>query len=157
MIGHGQLDQVADRAVKLIAPDGRFDECREAVMDLIAENAVSLANRKAMSKTKASKKAARRVADALHRLEVALHQRDLDPAISAILSPVMSWRTLCENIANPPSEKKEPRWGAEEKRVSVQMARQLMLKFSKEKISAKRSSSFCKLASLLYGNPNVDG
>ena len=154
----GKLDQVADLAVKLIAPVGGVDACREAVKDLIAENGVELANRKAMSKTKAARKAAGRVASALYRLEVALKDEDLDAGVKAILSPVVSgqWRKLCEEIAEPPSGKKEPRWGAEEKRIAVQMARQLMLRFSKEKISAKPNSSFCKLAALLYGKPSAD-
>jgi hypothetical protein len=153
----GQLDQVADSAVKLIAPVGGVDACREAVKDLIAENGVELANRKAMSKTKAARKAAGRVAGAFRRVEVALKNEDLDPGASIITLPsVIQDRSFFEKLAKPPSGKKEPRWGAEEKRIAVQMARQLMLRFSKEKISAKPKSSFCRLAALLYGKPSDD-
>jgi hypothetical protein len=149
------INQVVDRAVELIAP-GDFDECREAVKDLIAENGVALANRMPRSKTKAARKAAGRVASALRRLEVALKNENLNSGVWAMLSPVVAWRPLCEEIAKPPSGKKEPRWGAEEKRIAVRMARQLMLRFSREKISSKPKSSFCKLAALLYGKPSAD-
>jgi len=153
----GKLDQVANSAVKLIAPVGGVDACREAVKDLIAENVLALAARKSMSKTKAARKVAGRVASDLHRLEVALKNKDLDPGVSIITLPsVIQDRSFFEKMAEPPSGKKEPRWGAEEKRIAVQMARQLMSRFSKEKISAKPNSSFCKLAALLYGNPSAD-
>ena len=124
--------------------------------------AYGLLGAKDQGKTKQGKQAAGKVARALRVMRIALKDDKLDVALKAYLTMNISLKTLqalerlCERLSRA-SSGKLPRKVAGKKRLAVTEALTLMEKYcTSEANNATKGSNFCKLAAVLYGEPDAD-
>ena len=150
-----------DRAIRLISPKSKQREaCRGDVETALIELEFVLTPLQPHLRrgTKAARLAANRLVKALHRVEVILKDKHLDPFACLFMSePVRRWRDQFEKISKAlPST--QPRLKSYSKVLAVSEAHTLMCKYStaEQAKDTKRRSRFCQLAALLYGNPHAD-
>lgn len=150
------------RAVRLIgpAPEHRA-ECDAMVRRAIeesSESSKSIATARWVSTSKAKRKAHNRVAERLRRLQVALKDTNLEQDVRLFASPtgLDDWRKLAE--ARGAETGKTIQMKAYRKTIAAAQAINLLERFGKRKeISEKKKGSpLCRLAAVLYGNPNAD-
>ena len=154
--------ETIDAALKILKPGARYDECRELIEYRILDREFELGQKSAISysRTKPAKLAAGRLGDALRRVDHLLKDKNLDVEIELCFpkGAIVEWLARCQELAAAPSLKKAIHLQAEKKRRAVQEARGLMQRFgsSDVAISAKPGGDFCRLAAVLYGEPNAD-
>jgi hypothetical protein len=151
------------RALSLIEPERQWhDACIEDIEMAIVElqlDVSQLRNDTIHNNSKLAKRAARRLADALRRVEVVLKDKNLDASVhlSFPRNKLRGWIERCDEKARTPSRKSK-RTTAEAKRLAVMRACLLLFKHGTSGAAddAARGSRFCRLAALLYGDPKVD-
>jgi hypothetical protein len=158
----GEHAEQVRRAIALIMPEARWqDACREDVEMAIVELDLDVHQLRSdfHLRTKPAKRAAKRLALALRRVEVVLKDQNHDASVYMFFprTELLKWTARCEEIAETPSGKTK-RKIAEAKRLAVSKARGLLFKHGASDAAddATRGSRFCRLAALLYGDPNIE-
>jgi hypothetical protein len=152
--------ELVRQAIALIKPkEEARDECQyEITLSDAAIDMALLDDRFATApKRKQAKKAVRRLASALRRVEIALLgvvNFDLRIPMPIDDDLIRNWREDVELIAKTPSGKLT-RESAERKRLAVAEAHRLLEKYGAA-ITPTRGSNFCRLAALLYGDPRAN-
>jgi hypothetical protein len=151
-------DDLVRRALTLIDPKAPARrDCRSDVerADVNIRLAILQGYHASVRRTKEAKKAAHRLATALRNVEgrysdILKHF----PVRGFPRQELWKFRLGFERMANTPSGKL-PRAGAEEKRLAVAAAHNLMRKYG-ARITATQGSKFCRLAALMYRKPTAD-
>jgi hypothetical protein len=156
-----QQYELADRAVELIKPieQERYECCCD-VEDAFREigYALYLERFYATTRTKSQKKAAKQLASALRRIEIALPKLFNDPDFPVRGFPkpeLRKWKPILERIGYFPSGKRR-QMNAMRKRLAVAEAYQLLLKYGSTRVTATKRGKFCTLAALLFGDRKTD-
>jgi hypothetical protein len=153
--------ELADDAVELINPiEQERYECRCGVEDAFKEIGYALYLERfcATTSTKSQKKAAKQLASALRRIEIALPQLFNDPDFPVRGFPkpeLLKWKPILTKIGYSRSQKR-PQMNALKKRLAVAEAHRLLQKYSSTRITATKGGKFWSLAALLYGDPEAD-
>lgn len=149
-------------AIALIKPEVQWqDACRDdvemALIDIELTDGQLRAN--THRQTKPAKLAARRLANALRRVEAVLKHGDLDITIGLFFprDELIRWTKHCDELVKTPSGKLK-RKSAEAKRLAVSEAHLLMRRYGPPDAAknTRKGSRFCRLASCLYGQPKAD-
>jgi hypothetical protein len=148
--------------VKLLRPkEQERDACRDDVarVTLHVACANALMRAKDQGSTKPGKRAAGQLASTLRRIDAVLKNPALDSMLRAFVraqTPADKSKELArsaEHFMTAPSGKLT-RKTAEEKRLAIEQAHALMIKYSpSEADNAGRGSRFCKISAALYGKP----
>jgi hypothetical protein len=160
-----QRAELIRRAIDLIRPESKQRAlCREDVEKVTLRLATGGAwlRAKVLGETKSGKQAVGRLAMALRRVEVVLKDEKLGGIYPGLFTRFISPDRLhelvqyYETVARKPSGA-IPRQTAQAKRLAIAQARSLMTTYSaSEADNGKKGSRLCKLASLLYGKPELD-
>ncbi len=151
----GVPTEIVRCAVKIIGPAIRQrSACKEDV-ERALEN-LKFVRAFAVRRTKRGKIAARRLASALRRVDVALRNDDLFPGLTRYLPhfKLLLWIKECEATARRPPNSDGTEWrGSFEKRAAEE-AYKLPRKHGRP-VSTTKGSKFEQLAAALAGDPNA--
>lgn len=156
------LDKTVRRATKVLGECVSRDEIVLAVAD------IAFLRNAEKGWAKKGKAAAKRLHDALRRVQLALKSEDLFPLLKnhaqyGYLSQeqLAKWLKHCDAIAqgledpnNPLDESRQWRGAAE--KCAAEHAYKLLRKCNRHIATTKKTSEFAKLAAVLSGNPKAD-
>jgi hypothetical protein len=133
--------------------------CRMDVEDALRDISFALfiENFYAFGGTKADTGRARQIAKALRRVDnlVRGFNKPNFPLKGFPFDELTKWKQVFAKMEKKPSEE-ATRLNALKKRLAVAEAYQLLQKYGSERVTATKGGKFCKLAALLYGDPEVD-
>jgi hypothetical protein len=136
-----------------------WDVCRIDVEDALTDIGVALfiENFYAFGRTKADKGRARQIAKALRRVDdlVRGFNKPNFPLVGFPFDELRKWKQVFAKMEEKPSEE-SPRLNALKKRLAVAGAYQLLQKYGSKRVTATKGGKFCRLAALLYGDPEAD-
>jgi hypothetical protein len=152
-------DMVVRGAVRLIGPPlERRDECKDMVRRAIvecSESGNSITTVRWVSPSRDKREAANRLHEVLRRLRVVLFKdTNLDQDLR-LLSPDQIDDWLKQAKAAGAETGKPIQLKARRKLIAAAQAIDLLEHFGKE-ISAQKGSPLCRLAAVLYGDPEAD-
>jgi hypothetical protein len=132
-------------------PDG----CEDALRNI--EFALFIEQFYAFGRTKEDKGKARKIAKALRRVDdyVRGFNKPNFPLVGFPFKELRKWKQVFTKMGETPSGKIR-QLNALRKRLAAAEAYQLLRKYGLKRIEATKGGKFCRLAALLYGDPQAD-
>lgn len=157
----GDVKKLIPRIYKIFKPEAQKDPWFNILVDGIYENIdTHLQSQEfvAIGRTKSQKTAARRIVNALRRVEIELNsiERSRFYFRSFPRAELRDWRLFFEELSSGKSGKLT-RLNAAKKRFAITKAYELLYDYYPSyRITAAKDGKFCKLSALLYGYPDID-